>query len=204
MAANTESTNMSLKHLSLTDILPLTWKLLEDGVQRSADPFHTCALATVNRFGPTQRTVVLRHVDPEQHRVACHTDRRSGKARELHQNACVSWLFYDRKRKLQLHLGGMITIHTEDAFSDRCWAALPAHSRACYNTATRPGQSVSAPLAAPPLVENESEERTAREHFTVLACQVSFLDWLYLCASGHQRAQFQLRGERWEGGWVTP
>ncbi len=204
MESKLEPKTCSLGQLGLNDIVPTTWALLQDGARRAGNPFHTGCLATMSHDGPSQRTVVLRHVTPTQRLVACHTDRRSTKVHELLEDPRASWLFYDTQRKLQVRLAGAITLHTDDTFADACWAGLAPRSRACYHTTWTPGQSTSAPPAAPSSITNAAEEQNARGQFVVVACRVTFLDWLSLSAGGHRRAQFHLRDEHFEGSWIAP
>ena len=204
MAISVERTTISLDDIGLDDIPLVAWRFLTAGVNSATDPFHTPCIATMSIDGPTQRTVVLRHVDTEQRIIACHTDRRSMKIRDVLDEPRASWLFYDRKRKLQLRISGIMTLHTDDEFAETCWSHIPAQARACYNATLKPGQQVSAPPRAPNVADKELELLNARSHFAVLACQITFLDWLFLSAKGHRRAQFRWHGDQCIASWIAP
>jgi hypothetical protein len=194
----------SLRDLTLAEIPGTVWGLLLGGVSSARDPFHTPCLATFGPQGPEQRTVVLRHVDPGQRILACHTDARSPKVREALDQSRCSWHFYDAGRKLQLRLIGDLKVHTDSAFADERWADSRAGSRACYNTGLAPGTPVPQPPGAPPPIDGSGEERMARSRFAVLACEVLRFDWLRLDGAGHRRARFRWKSATWAGEWVSP
>jgi len=194
----------ALKSLELGQIPETAWELLREGVNSGKSPLHTPCLGTTGEHGPALRTVVLRHCIKNERVVACHCDRRSAKVREALDNPWATWLFYDRERKLQLRMAGPATVHLDDDFADRAWKNTRDMGRACYNTMTGPGQYVPAPSAAPGRITGETEERSARHHFAVIACRVEFIDWLVLSVEGHRRAHFHWRQRGWQGNWISP
>ena len=188
-----------------TERIPATaWCLLQAGCNSARDPLHTPVLATLGKFGPSQRTVVLRHVDPAHRTLACHTDLRSLKVREARENERCSWLFYDRERKLQIRLAGIASVHSDDRLAERRWLETNPRGKACYNNNHAPGQKVSAPLAAPALIKEAEAKVEARARFAVLATRIDFFDWLMLSINGHRRAQFLWKNGNWCGEWVAP
>ncbi len=190
--------------LALNQIAEMTWLLLEDGVLHTGSPFHTPVIASVGQFGPAQRTVVLRHVDRADHSLICHTDRRTVKMQELAADNRMSWLIYDRERKLQVKLSGYASLHLDDEAADACWARSGPNSRTCYNTTTGPGWPAQAPPPAPLSVTGDDDGQAARENFAAICCAVNFIDWLYLTAAGHRRAFLRLEDGEWQATWVTP
>ncbi|MBT8038732.1 MAG: pyridoxamine-phosphate oxidase [Xanthomonadales bacterium] len=188
----------------LYQIQRVSWELLREGVVSAKSPLHTASLATIGEHGPSLRTVVLRHCDEEQRMLACHGDVRSAKVREAEADPRASWLFYDRERKLQLRLAGLLSIHVDDAFADSRWDTTTDFGRACYNTERGPGQQVPQPAGAPSLIDNEKDEQLARSHFAVIACRIDFMDWLVLSSRGHRRAHFHWREVGWKACWVLP
>ena len=76
-----ESAKPDLAELTLEEIPAYAWQALQNGVDSASHPFHTPCIATIGKYGPMQRTVVLRYVDIPQRLLVCHTDRRSSKAR---------------------------------------------------------------------------------------------------------------------------
>lgn len=194
----------SLSDIELGDIPALTWSLLQAGVESAAHPFHTTCLATLTAAGPTQRTVVLRHVDATSRMLLCHTDVRSAKVDQIHEDPRASWLFYDSAMKLQLRFTGTLTLHADDVLADSRWASTTATSRACYNTDIEPGRFLKAPAAAPPITRDEAALTQAKRHFAVVACRVKTLDWLFLDRAGHRRAQFRWSDDDLAAHWVAP
>jgi len=174
------------------------WSLLSEGVERASSPFHTPALATVGEDGPEVRTVVLRIADAERRQISCHTDWRSPKRRQVEQGNRVCWLFYDRDRKVQLTAWGQTAFHhvTDDA--RKRWEASPPRSHSCYSTLVAPGT----PVPESPTAPRESD--VGFDNFAILLCTVDSIDWLFLQAAGHQRAQLQWRKGTWKAGWVAP
>ncbi len=204
MDINAEPATISLDDIDLENIPIVAWRSLKAGVKSTSDPFHTPSVATMSIHGPTQRTVVLRHADTKQRMIACHTDRRSMKTRDVLDEPRASWLFYDHKRKLQLRISGTMTLHTDDELAETCWSHTPAQARACYHTTLGPGQCVTAPPKAPKVADKKLESLNARSHIAVLACQITFLEWLLLSAKGHRRAQFQWHGDQYIASWIAP
>lgn len=194
----------SLKQLNLSQIPHVTWQLLREGVDSAKSPLHTSTLATIGKYGPSARTVVLRHCDEEQRTLACHGDVRSAKFREVRADPHACWLLYDRERKLQIRLAGKLSIHVDDEFVDNRWEKCTALGRACYNTKLGPGAVLPQPAGAAKLISDDNEAETARSHFAVLACTIDFMDWLVISVKGHQRAQFLWRESEWEADWINP
>ena len=193
-----------LAALALPELPSVAWQRLRGGVARGADPFHTPVLATIGPDGPTQRTVVLRAADEQARRLACHTDRRSPKIAHVGSDSRASWLFYDRKAKLQVRLTGHLSIHTRDTYADERWEAVTGRGRACYRAAAAPGDIVPEPpvTAAPP--DDDKATADARNRFAVLACRIDRFEWLFLSGKGHRRAQFVWNGDAWRGDWLAP
>jgi hypothetical protein len=193
-----------LRHLELSQIPQVAWQLLREGVDSARSPLHTPCLATTGEHGPSLRTVVLRDCNEGQRTLACHADVRSAKVREAVADPRGSWLFYDRERKLQLRLGGRLSLHVDDEIADSGWEKCSALGRACYNTKHGPGEHALQPAGAPSLISNDNDAQMARSHFTVLTGTIEFLDWLVISVKGHRRAQFVWRGEEWGASWTNP
>lgn len=192
-----------LEEVTLEAIPKTAWQLLEAGARRAADPLHTACIATVAKGRPKVRTVVLRHVEPEQRCLGCHTNTRAAKVAELRATPQMSWHFYDRARKLQLVLSGSAVIHTDDGFADTCWTNSTDSAQACYNRTDLPGDAVSEPPPAPVRVD-ATTEAAARSQFAVVRCHIDSLEWLYLTNEGHRRARFSWDGGECSGTWITP
>lgn len=203
-AAIAEASTINIAELTLEEIPAFTWQVLSEGAESAVHPFHTPCIATLSKYGPVQRTVVLRYVDAPQRLLVCHTDRRASKAREIVESPRMSWHVYDRKQKLQIKLSGRAVLHTDDPLADACWERSAARARTCYNTRVGPGQPVREPPLAPVSIGSEAEEIDARSHFAAIACRVDFIDWLYLSGAGHRRALIEFAGNSTKASWVTP
>jgi hypothetical protein len=191
------------------NILDGCWKMLVNGANTSKDPFHTPVLGTVTSGDCSLRTVVLRRVIEEERLLICHTDIRSPKIEDIRNHSRISWHFYHPQQKVQLRLAGAATLHTNDALADEQWANSQLMSRRCYRAVLAPGTPSDEPTSGlPNFLENRSptleESEVGRENFVVIACQIDFLDWYYLRAKGHRRAQFFWAGTGMTAKWVAP
>lgn len=187
----------------LDGTLEEAWRMLEDGVVDRRAPFHTPTVASLSLDGaPSARTVVLRRVSWAERWLQAHTDRRSEKAREVLADPRVSLHFYDPRAKVQLRIGGLANLYTEDAVAEEAWARSCHFSRECYRIEPGPGTPLADPHEAViPQVENPE---AGREHFAVLRVRAQTLEWLYLAARGHRRARFDWNGEEMDARWLTP
>jgi 3-hydroxyisobutyrate dehydrogenase len=204
-----KTTTETKKWKSLEEILETTWEMLTRGASVAKDPFHTPVLGTVGPDNCNLRTVVLRRVIPDERLLMCHSDLRSGKMRDIQQNSRVSWLFYHPEQKVQLRLVGQATIHTTDRMADQQWAATKLMSRRCYCAPFGPGTLSDKPSTGlPDFLQNRSpafaESELGRKNFAVISCRSDFLDWLFLRARGHCRAQFSWKDNIVASKWVTP
>lgn len=183
---------------TLAELTDLIWSLLAEGVDNASSPFHTPALAIVGDGQADVRTVVLRHADASSRQIGCHTDWRSPKRSQAAAHNRVTWMVYDRARKLQLRLRGQVTLHHKDALARERWSSSPPARRVCYASPLAPGSIVQRPA------ETSQDPDGGWDNFTVLTCSVNYMDWLFLCAGGHRRAIFRWHHTRWRGEWVAP
>lgn len=194
---------------SIEQVLTKSWQMLSRGAAEPGDPFHTAVLGTDGPGGCNLRTVVLRGVLVAERSLICHTDVRSPKVQEIQNNPWVSWLFYHPEQKVQLRLTGSATLHTDDELADEQWQAAPESSKRLYCAMQPPGTPVDAPSSGlpkdlGPRSLTVEESAAGRENYAVIACPVVFIDWLYLRAEGHRRAQFTRGDEGWASTWVIP
>ncbi len=194
---------------SLPDILEDIWASLVDGAAHARDAFHTPTVGTTRGGVAQLRTVVLRFVDRDTGELGFHTDARSLKRTDLTASPHLAWHFYDRERKIQLRILGRASTHTADAVAERAWAGVSPLGRRCYGQALGPGQPTDEPdVPLPSLSDLEADDpRTVslcREHFCVIRCQLTEIDWLHLRFEGHQRALFTREGTQWSGRWIAP
>ena len=199
-------------HNDLAATLKFAWQMIGRGVQDRRSAFHTPVLATQSADGPQARVLVLRAADVALRTLTFHTDTRSSKLPELAQDNRVAVTFYDAARKVQLRLGGLASVHANNASSHQRWAAARPSSLRCYLGA-QPGAPSDAPTSGlPAQVEGREPEPhelvIAEPNFAVLLVSVQRMEWLHLHTRGQRRALF-----KWaEGGehssctmqWLNP
>jgi len=194
---------------SLEAVLSGIWQMLQHGVARFNDPFHSPVLATADQDRSALRTVILRQFILTQRVLVCHTDSRAPKVREISNQAEVGWLFYHPKKKVQLRISGPATLHTDDRLADEQWAATKIPSRLNYCAVEPPGTGIEFPSAGlpdfllnkvPTLLNTES----GRKNFMVIAGQIKSLDWLQLSILGNRRARFDWTPTGLKATWLVP
>ncbi len=188
----------------LDETLAEAWRLLERGVADRRSPFHTPALASLREDGaPSVRTLVLRAVDRDARTLRFHTDVRSGKFREIAAQPRVALHFYDPTRKVQLRIDGSARLHKGDAVAAAAWRATRSFSRACYRVEPQPGQEIDDPRSAQTEIGSERSE-AGHENFAAITVEMESLEWLYLAARGHRRAQFRWQNHALAASWLVP
>jgi len=185
----------------LDETLRAAWSLLARGAKDRQAPAHTPVLATNGRGTPRLRTVVLRGCDGEARRLRFHTDRRSAKVAEIEADPAGALLVYDPAQKIQLRLDCRFSIHIDDDLAGEAWAATRDFSRVCYQVMKGPGEVVSDPRTIPFSAE---ESRDGADHFAVISALITRIEWLYLAAQGHRRAEFVWQDGDWQGRWLVP
>lgn len=180
------------------------WRLLARGARDRRSAFHTPVLATLRADGrPTARTVVLRAADPDRRTLRFHTDRRSRKSAEIAADPRVSMHFYDAAAKVQLCVDGRASIHAEDEVADAAWRDTRPMSRLCYRVEPGPGTEIDKPN----VLSQESpgaDGEAGRENFCAVTIAVESIEWLYLAAEGHRRAQFRWEQRILSANWLVP
>lgn len=182
------------------DALAEAFRLLSRGVADRRSPFHTPTLATRAPDGaPDLRTVVLRGFDPATRLLRIHTDRRSAKAAAIAADPRTALHGYDAGAQVQIRIGGVATLHLDDAIAEAAWAASREMSRMCYATPHAPG----APVAEPPPAPQDAV--SGRANFAAVTLRIDTLDWLLLAAAGHRRARFAWAPDgTLSASWVAP
>jgi len=181
--------------------LRAAWDLLGRGAKDRKAPAHTPVLATNGDSAPNLRTVVLRGCDRELGRLRFHTDRRSHKVAEIEADPAGAVLVYDPGQKIQLRLDCQLSIHVDDDQAQEAWAATRDFSRVCYQVMQGPGAAVSDPREVPFSAQDSND---GADHFAVISALVTRVEWLYLAAHGHRRAEFLRRDGDWRGRWLVP
>jgi len=185
----------------LDETLRAAWALLGRGAKDRKAPAHTPVLATNGADAPRVRTVVLRGCDREARTLHFHTDRRSAKVPEIEADPAGAVLVYDPKQKIQLRLDCRLSVHSDDEIAREAWAATRDFSRICYQVMRAPGEVVGDPAAVPFSAEDSHD---GADHFAVIVAEVTRVEWLYLAAHGHRRAEFVWQDGTWQSRWLVP
>lgn len=194
---------------SLDGVLEEIWKMLTRGATHLNDPYHWPVLGTAGPDGIGMRSVILREFSSSERKLVCHTDGRAAKVQDISNSGEVSWHFYHPKKKVQLRISGIATLHADDAFADRQWEAAGITSRLNYCSADPPGTPVARPSSglpefllkrAPSLLDTEK----SRKNFMVIACRFDSIDWLVLQAMGNRRARFAWDESGMSATWLIP
>jgi len=184
-----------------SEIRAAVYAQLAAAVAERKSALRTPTLATVGRDGrPRARTVVLRSVDSNGHRVGFHTDARSDKFAELRADPRAALHFYDAAAKTQIRIEGTATLHCRDAIAKAAWQTARRSARRTYASEPAPGAALDAPDGA----AFAADDAASFERFAVAILQIETLDWLYLRAAGHRRLQFARAADALVPRWLAP
>ena len=183
---------MNTRIESLALIHQASWQALAEATRQREHPFRLMAVATVDDAAADLRTVILREVEADQHRLIFFTDARSPKVAQLRANPAATLLVWSQALGWQLRLRVTLSVDTDGLAVSSRWARLKLSPAA---------QDYLSPLPPGAPVEPYQPERATREQFAVVTAQVLSIDWLELHADGHRRARFDAVGQ---GLWVTP
>ena len=180
----------------LPQTLEKAWLLLEDAARNRHSPMYTPLLVSSGEDQTARaRTVVLRDTVRTTRELRIHTDSRSAKIEELHRQPTCQVLAYHPVQKIQLRLDATATIHQENDVAREIWAQMPLSSRRCYLAQEAPGSRAINPTSGLPTdlenrIPNAAESEAGFCCFAAVIIKVEQLEWLYLAAQGHRRAQF--------------
>jgi len=180
----------------LLQTLEHAWLLLEDAARNRHSPMHTPVLVSSGKdHTACARTVVLRDTVRTTRELRIHTDSRSTKVEELHHQPVCQILAYHPLQKIQIRLDATVSIHQQNDFAREIWEQMPLSSRRCYLTQKAPGSRTNNPTSGLPTdfenrVPNATESEAGFCCFAAVIIKVEQLEWLYLAAQGHRRAQF--------------
>jgi len=187
---------------SLEEIHQAIWKKLEYAVRHRDSAWHLAALATVRSGNPELRTLVLRGALPEQNLLWMHTDLRSPKCQDLKMCSNASILFYDAEDRWQLRLNGTIQLDPKSEITETTWKKVSASAKRCYQGPFAPGTRSAE--QSHNLPQKSVSEEVGRENFTRLLFFIDKMDWLFLQADGHLRAQWIQQDGELMASWVNP
>jgi pyridoxamine 5'-phosphate oxidase len=187
-------------------------RLIEPGATDRRSEAHCPSVATLDANGlPSQRVMILRHVDWSARKLRFHTDARSTKTLTLSERNEASVLFYLSEAKIQLRLTGTMSIATTGEEIDMAWENATLFARRAYMATSAPGTVVEQPVSGlPAFIEGrqptDEDIAPARENFALLHVQFDTVEWLHLANSGHRRARWRWDGSVscWEGCWLIP
>jgi pyridoxamine 5'-phosphate oxidase len=187
-------------------------RLIEAGASDRRAEAHCPSVATLDSNGlPSQRVMILRHVDWSARKLRFHTDARSTKTLTMSEHNSAAVLYYLPEAKIQVRLNGTISITTTGTEVDEAWNNATLFARRAYMATTAPGTVVEQPVSGlPTFIEGrqptDEDIAPARENFALLHVEFDTVEWLYLVNSGHRRARWRwnIDSASWEGCWLIP
>jgi len=181
---------------TLCDLETLAWKKLVNGSVKKKNGFRTMCVGTIGENNTAaMRIVVNRKVDEAQKTIFFHTDNRSRKYDDLLKDNRISLLFYDARQRVQIVVKAHATLHTNDALANDRWKATSAQARLGYMTNEAPNTKSDVPTLGykeqfSQIKPTNTESDLFQENFSVVACTVYELEFLYLDFSGNRKANF--------------
>lgn len=197
---------------NLNELEALAWKKLVTGAVKKKNGFRTMCVATiVTNEAPAVRMVVNRKVNEVQKIIYFHTDNRSRKFRDLLNDNRLSLLFYDSRQHIQIAVKAKVQWHTNDAVAQERWRATSAKARLSYMTVQPPNTKSSAVTMGydakfAVTLPTDSESAPYQQNFSVVACHVDKLEFLYLNFDGNYKANFYYKtdGNLDYAEWAVP
>ena len=185
------------------------WSLLSRGVVDRSEDFRL-PVVIVNKDGYSDgRIVVLRGAFKDKKILRFHTDIRSSKISALKKNNTIYFLFYNKKRKIQVRAKGFATINYKNSITEEAWKKTQIISRKCYLASQAPGTISNEPDPGyPKELEGKNpkfeETEIGFDNFCVIESKIVEMEWLYLASQGHRRALIKINEENIETHWLTP
>ena len=196
---------------NLQGIESLAWKKLVNGSVKKKNGFRTMCVGTVDvNNSAALRIVVNRKVDEISKTIYFHTDNRSRKHDDLNNHNRISLLFYDVRQRVQIVVKAYATLHTRNPIAHERWTATSPQARLGYMTLEPPNTRSEQPTLGyeerfaitKPLDE---ESNPFEKNFTVVACAVYELEFLYLDFHGNRKANFSYENSVLnQAHWAVP
>jgi general stress protein 26 len=183
-------------YYTLLEVEQLAWKKLVNGSVKKKNGFRTMCVGTTSEDGSaSQRIVVNRKVDEENKTIFFHTDNRSRKIDDLQKDNRISILFYDARQRIQIVVKARAILHTDDALASDRWKSTSPQARLGYMTIEAPNTKSTMPTLGydkkfSEIKPTDDESNAFQKNFTVIACNVYELEFLYLDYSGNRKANF--------------
>ena len=188
-------------------ILDEIWSLLQRGVADRNEDFRLPVVIVSATDSAEGRIVVLRGAFKEKNILRFHTDFRSSKIKSLKENKKIYFVFYNKKRKIQVRAEGIAIVHKDNEITKEAWTKTQMMSRKCYLSPQAPGDFIND--SASDLSKDMGNEIPTYEqseigykNFCVIESKIKSFEWLYLASQGHRRAKFMLDENK--STWLVP
>lgn len=188
-------------------ILDEIWSLLQRGVADRNEDFRLPVVIVSATDSAEGRIVVLRGAFKEKNILRFHTDFRSSKIKSLKENKKIYFVFYNKKRKIQVRAEGVAIVHKDNEITKEAWTKTQMMSRKCYLSPQAPGDFIND--SASDLSKDMGNEIPTYEqseigykNFCVIESKIKSFEWLYLASQGHRRAKFMLDENK--STWLVP
>jgi len=186
-----------------------TWELLNHGLKDRNAPFHIPVFICGEGNKSNGRIIVLRGLSEKDKKIWFHSDIRSNKIKILKKNPQSCLLFYDKLEKIQLRVSGKVKINYQNKITKESWEKTAHMSRQCYLGEMSPGTETDHPTSG--LTDNIDNSKYSIEeseigykNFCVIETYITSIEWLYLAAKGHRRAQFIFKNDNIDKKWLIP
>jgi hypothetical protein len=185
------------------------WTLLSRGVVDRSEDFRLPVIIVNKGDFADGRIVVLRGAFKDRRVLRFHTDLRSSKIEALKDNQNIYFLFYNKKRKIQVRAKGIATIHHKNSITEEAWKKTQIISRKCYLATNAPGTtSIDPNPGYPKELEGKNpkieDTEIGFENFCVIESKIVEMEWLYLASQGHRRAKLTINENDVSTEWLTP
>ena len=188
-------------------ILDEIWSLLQRGVADRNEDFRLPVVIVSTPDSAEGRIVVLRGAFKDKNILRFHTDFRSSKIKSLKENKKIYFVFYNKKRKIQVRAEGVAIVHKDNEITKEAWTKTQMMSRKCYLSPQAPGDFIND--SASDLSKDMGNEIPTYEqsemgykNFCVIESKIKSFEWLYLASQGHRRAKFMLDENK--NTWLVP
>ena len=185
------------------------WTLLARGVVDRSEDFRLPTVIVNKGEFSDGRIVVLRGAFKDKRVLRFHTDLRSSKISALKNNNNIYFLFYNKKRKIQVRAKGVATIHYQNEVTKEAWGKTQVISRKCYLASQAPGSVSDTPHPGYPKElegknPNIEDTEIGFDNFCVIESKINEMEWLYLASQGHRRAKILIKDQKIITDWLTP
>jgi 3-hydroxyisobutyrate dehydrogenase len=188
-------------------ILDEIWSLLQRGVADRNEDFRLPVVIVNSTDSAEGRVVVLRGAFKDKNILRFHTDFRSSKIKSLKENKKIYFVFYNKKKKIQVRAEGVAIVHKDNEITKEAWTKTQMMSRKCYLSPQAPGDFIND--SASDLSKDMGNEIPTYEqseigykNFCVIESKIKSFEWLYLASQGHRRAKFMLDENK--STWLVP